>query len=105
MGLVRHLASDLRKHVIGVSANQSDRANDDYQDYREHHRVLGDVLTALLSPKLTDGFNHCMPPIDDLPEIRSFHRTVVRRRVILKYREPPYPPNSTRVDFNGTIVP
>ena len=57
------LASDLRKYVVGVAADQSDRANHDHQDYREHHRVFGDVLTALLSPKLTDGFNHIAPLI------------------------------------------
>jgi len=62
-----HLASDLRKHVVGVAANQSDRSNHDYQDYREHHRVLGDVLTALFNPKFTDSFDHCLPPIDDTP--------------------------------------
>jgi hypothetical protein len=62
-----HLASDLRKHVVGVAANQSDRANHDYQDYCEHHRVLGDVLTTLFNPKFTDCLDHRLPPIDDTP--------------------------------------
>jgi len=76
--LIRHAALDLRKHIVGVAANQSDRANHDHQDYREHHRVFGDVLTALFSTKLTDCFDHCLPPIDDTPEIYSSLGTVVR---------------------------
>ena len=48
--LLGHLASDLGKHIVRVAANESDRANYDYQDYSEHHRILGDVLTAILSP-------------------------------------------------------
>jgi hypothetical protein len=35
-------------------------------------------LTALFSPKLTDCFDHCLPPIDDRPEIYSSLGTVVR---------------------------
>ena len=73
-----HAALDLRKYVVGVAANQSDRANHDQQDYGKHHRVFGDVLTALFSPKLTDCFDHCLPPIDDTPEIYSPLGTVVR---------------------------
>jgi len=63
--LVRHLASDLRKHVVGVTADQSDGANHDHQNYRQHHCVFSDVLTTFLSPKLMDCFNHCFPPIND----------------------------------------
>src|SRR6266404_8691204 len=86
-----HLASDLRKHVVGVAADQFDRANHDYQDYREHHRVLGDVLTTVLGPKLTDGFNHLYAPNRRHAQA-SFLGTVVRRRVIVKYPEPPLHP-------------
>ena len=82
--LLHHGASDLRKHVVGVAANQSDRANHDHQDYREHHRVFGDVLTVLFSPKLTDCLDHCLPPIDDTPELYLSLGTGVRRRVIIK---------------------
>ena len=81
--LVRHLASDLRKHVVGAAANQSDRSNHDHQNYRKHHRVFGDVLTAFLSPKLMDCLDHCLPPIDDKLKL-NFLVTIIRRRVIVK---------------------
>ena len=68
-GLVRHLTSDLRKYVVGVAADQPDRADHDDQDYSKHHRVLGDVLTALFSPKLMDISYHCLPPIGDAPKL------------------------------------
>lgn len=45
-------AADLRKHVVGVRPDQTNRAYNDYQDDRQHHRVLGDVLTAIIGPKL-----------------------------------------------------
>ena len=59
--LVRHLASDLREHVVGVATDQSDRANHDNKDYGEHHGVFRYVLPALLRPKLADCLNHFCP--------------------------------------------
>src|SRR5712692_4976041 len=102
--LVRHLASDLRKHVVGVAADQSDRANHDHQDYREHHRVFGDVLTALFSPKVTDCLDHCLPPnrrskLSLIPQNRSSPSCDP------KISRTTPPPNSTPVTWNGTIVP
>ncbi len=58
----RQAASDFRKHVIGAAADQFDRANHDHQDYREHDRVFGDVLTTFLSPKSMDCLDHCLLP-------------------------------------------
>jgi hypothetical protein len=49
-GLLRHLAADRREYVIRIAADQSDRANNYHQDHSQHHRVFGDVLTALLIP-------------------------------------------------------
>lgn len=65
--LLVHLASDLRKHVIGAAANQPDGANHNHQDYRQHDGIFGDVLTALFSPKLLNCFNHSCPQSTDLP--------------------------------------
>ena len=64
-----HLAGDLREHVIGVAADQLDRTNHDDQDYRQHHRVLGDILTAFLNPKLTDSIDHVFPPATTRPTL------------------------------------
>jgi hypothetical protein len=64
-----HLAGDLREHVIGVAADQLDRTDHDHQDYRQHHRVLGDILTAFLSPKLTDSIDHVSPPATTRPAL------------------------------------
>jgi len=53
--LLRHLARDLREHVVGIAADQSDCANDNHQDHCQHHRIFGDILTLILTPKLTDS--------------------------------------------------
>ena len=74
----------MRKHVVGVTANESDCADHDHEDNREHHCILSDVLTALLSAKLPNFLNHCLPPIDDPPELHQFLGTVVGHRVIVK---------------------
>jgi hypothetical protein len=55
-------ALNLRKHIIGAAPNQADRANNDNQDYSQHHCIFSDVLTAFLRPKLPDSFNHFSPP-------------------------------------------
>ncbi len=94
--LVRHLAGDLRKHVVRIGANQFDRANHDHQDYCKHHRVFGDVLTALFSPKLTDCFDHtcfdhCSPQ-STTAQLDSCLRADSRRCVIVKYPEPGFHP-------------
>ena len=81
-GLVLHLTADLRERVIRAAADESHGADHDDQDYRQHNRVLGDVLTAFISPKLIDRFIHCLPPIDDTPQgFKPLLGTVIRRRV------------------------
>jgi hypothetical protein len=32
---------------LGVAANQSDRISDEHKNYREHHRVFGNVLAVI----------------------------------------------------------
>jgi hypothetical protein len=78
--LLRHLAADLREHVIGVAADQSYRSDHNNQNDCEHHRVFGDVLATLFLPKLTHCFNHFSPnPINDRPRRYTTTKTVHRR--------------------------
>jgi hypothetical protein len=44
-------AADLREDVVGVGADQTDRAHDDDEDHGQHDRVFGDVLTFFVGPK------------------------------------------------------
>ena len=37
-----------RENIVGISADQPDRANDDNTNYRQHHRILGDILGLLI---------------------------------------------------------
>ena len=45
-------ASNLRKYVIGIRADQANRAHDDHKNYRQHDGVFCDVLSAFIRPKL-----------------------------------------------------
>ena len=45
-------AANVREYIVGVRANESDRAHDDYQNYSQHHRILGDILATFILPKL-----------------------------------------------------
>jgi hypothetical protein len=40
------------KHVVGVRADEANRAHDDDQNDGKHHRVFGDVLTGLIPPEI-----------------------------------------------------
>jgi hypothetical protein len=48
--LLRHLARNLRKHVIGIAADQPDRTDHNDKDHRQHHCIFGDVLPLLFAP-------------------------------------------------------
>jgi len=37
-----------RKNIIRVTADKANRAYDDYQNHRQHNRVLGNVLAFFL---------------------------------------------------------
>ena len=45
-------AADLRKDVARVRSDQANGAHHDDKDHRQHHRVLGDVLTLFIQPKI-----------------------------------------------------
>lgn len=45
-------ASNLRKHSIGIRADQTNRADNNHQDDCQHHGVLRYVLSILIGPKL-----------------------------------------------------
>jgi hypothetical protein len=35
------------KRMVGGWSHQSDRSNDEHKNYREHHRVFGNVLAVV----------------------------------------------------------
>ena len=41
-------AADRGKNVVGIRSDQTDRAYYYGQDYRQHHRVLRDVLSVVI---------------------------------------------------------
>lgn len=43
--------ANVREYIIGVRADEANRAHHDYEDNRQHHCVFGDILTALIAPK------------------------------------------------------
>lgn len=47
-GALMDPAANLRKDLVCVAPDQSDGAHDDDQNYSQHHRVFGKVLTFLV---------------------------------------------------------
>jgi hypothetical protein len=45
-------AANIREHVVGVRTDEPDRPHHDHQNYSQHHRILGDILTTLIVPKV-----------------------------------------------------
>jgi len=45
-------ATNLREHIVGVRSDEADSADDDDENYSQHHRVLSNVLTTFIIPKL-----------------------------------------------------
>lgn len=43
--------ANIGEHVVGVRADETNRAHHDYQDDGEHYGVFGNILTALILPK------------------------------------------------------
>jgi hypothetical protein len=48
-------ACDGRERVIGVVADQANCADNEHQDYSQHHRIFRDVLTYFVSPHSGGG--------------------------------------------------
>src|SRR5437899_4237871 len=51
-------AANLRKHIVGIRPDESDRAHDDDENHCQHHRVFLDVLTTLIRPELLQKSCH-----------------------------------------------
>jgi hypothetical protein len=49
--LLLNRAADRREHIVRVRANQPDGSDYKHEDYRQHDRVFGDVLTLIISKK------------------------------------------------------
>ena len=54
-------AANLRKDIVRVRPDQTDRSHDNDQNDGQHHRVLGDVLTLLVIPELLQTVCHGAP--------------------------------------------
>ena len=53
---------DGRKDIVCIGADQSDRAYDKDKNYRQHHRVLGNVLAFLVTAYVPKHIEH-VPPL------------------------------------------
>src|SRR5205807_7096110 len=54
-------ACDGGERIIGVAADQTNRADNEYQDYSQHHRIFRDVLALFVLPKLKGEVKHYTP--------------------------------------------
>jgi hypothetical protein len=45
-------AADLREHTVGIRTDETDRAHDNDENYRQHDRVFRNVLATLIVPEL-----------------------------------------------------
>ena len=54
-------ACDGRERVIGVVADQANCADNEHQDYSQHHRIFRDVLTCFVSPPFQGEVEHYTP--------------------------------------------
>jgi hypothetical protein len=54
-------ACDAGEGIIRVGANQTNRANDENQNHRQHNGVLGDVLALFVVPELLGEVEHYTP--------------------------------------------
>src|SRR5689334_24480377 len=52
-------ACRLGKHVVGLTADKADRADNDHQNDGEHYRVLRDIFALILQPHFAQKLFHC----------------------------------------------
>jgi hypothetical protein len=45
-------AADLREHSVSVRPDEPDSAHHNHQNDRQHYRVLSDILTTFILPKI-----------------------------------------------------
>ena len=60
-GCLLDRAANLREHVVGVRADQSNRTNNNYENHCQHDCVFRNILTSIILPKLFDKFCHEAP--------------------------------------------
>jgi len=60
--LLGDLALDLRKHGVGVAANQPNRSDHNDEDDCQHDGVFRYVLATFLNPQLTKSLYHVPAP-------------------------------------------
>src|SRR6202521_3745373 len=53
---------NLREYIVGIRADQSDCAHHNYEDYSEHHRILGNVLSPVIQPNIAPRTSHDSSP-------------------------------------------
>ena len=51
------------EHSVGIRADQSNGSDHEYQYYRQHHCVFGNVLTPIVFPKLKEKRIHTAPKL------------------------------------------
>ena len=61
VGELLDCACDGRERVIGVVADQANCADNEHQDYSQHHGVFRDVLTCFVSPQFQGEVKHYTP--------------------------------------------
>ncbi len=54
-------ACDGGERIIGVAADQTNRADNEHQDYGQHHGVFRDVLALFVLPELKGEVEHYTP--------------------------------------------
>jgi hypothetical protein len=48
----------IRKHVVRVASDQANGPDHQYQNYGQHHRILGDVLALVFPPQFSQKMSH-----------------------------------------------
>src|SRR5207249_10575855 len=52
-----------REDVIRIRADEPNGAHDQDENHRQHHRILGNVLSLIVEETLPRSVNHVPPPV------------------------------------------
>jgi len=63
-------AAYVGEHVVRVGTDQPDSAYNDDKNYRQHYRILRDILTTLIIPKISENICHGLHLLE-----KCFNRT------------------------------